>query len=308
MKYFHPRRIARRIGKGLHDWFFFYLIPDEWEIRYRFKKILGYSCNLKNPETFNEKIQWLKLHDRNPLYPKLTDKLQVKEFVAGVIGEEHVIPTLAGGFSHFDEIPFDTLPDQFVLKCNHDSKSTIVCKDKQSFDFEYAKKKLEKALKRNYYHYNGKQWGYKNIIPKIFVEQFLSEADGKDLRDYKFFMFNGKCKTVFFFEDRFSASGVRCNPYDPRWQRLPFTWGHRPNTNYPVRKPDNLDEMLLLAKKLAEAIGNDFVRIDFYDIDNKVYFGEITFYPGGGYDAFIPGEWDGVLGSWLNLNTSCSNQ
>lgn len=155
MKHFHPRKYYRFFKSRVHDLFFYYLIPDSWEIRYRFKKLVGYSCHLRNPRSFNEKIQWIKLHDRNPIYTQLTDKLLVKLFVAEAIGNEYVIPTLAGGFSSFDDIPFDKLPNQFVLKCNHDSKSTMVCKDKNSFDISEARIKLEKALKRNYYHYNG---------------------------------------------------------------------------------------------------------------------------------------------------------
>ncbi|MBR5028399.1 MAG: glycosyl transferase, partial [Bacteroidales bacterium] len=145
MKGTHPIYYYRRIKRCVHDLFFYYIIPDAWEIRHRFKKMVGYKCHLGHPRTFNEKIQWLKLHDRNPLYPKLIDKISVKDYVSEKIGDEYVIPTLAGGFSHFDDIPFKELPDKFVLKCNHDSKSTIICTDKQHFVFQKAKQHLEKA-------------------------------------------------------------------------------------------------------------------------------------------------------------------
>ena len=306
MKYIHPRRFFHRLrhsccenGGWLHDFFFYYLIPDRWEIKYRFKKKLGYKCSLRNPQTFNEKIQWLKLNDRKPLYPKLTDKLLVKEFVAKELGEEYVIPTLAGGFSHFDDIPFEDLPNQFVLKCNHDSSSTVICKDKKTFDFELARQKIEKALRRNYYHSNGKQWSYKDIAPRVFVEKYMDEGTG-ELRDYKFMMFNGECKSIFFFVDRFPKNGLKMNCYDSSWNLLPFTRGN-PNTNYEVPKPKELELMLDVAHRLAALVDNPFVRVDLYDIRGKVYFGEYTFYPGGGYDAFEPQEWDLTFGNWIDL-------
>ncbi len=300
MKHVHPRRYYRLLKSRAHDLFFYYLIPDSWEIRYRFKKLVGYSCHLKNPRSFNEKIQWIKLHDRNPLYTQLTDKLLVKEFVSKEFGGEYVIPTLAGGFSSFDDIPFDELPNQFVLKCNHDSKSTIVCADKNSFDFQEAKQKLEKALHRNYYHYNGKPWGCKNIQRSIFVEKYMAEQDGQ-LRDYKFFVFNGECKVVFYFEGRFNE--LRSNCYDINWNLLPVVWGTRKNTDYVVPKPANFEEMLAIATKLAALVNNAFVRVDLYDIEGKIYFGEYTFYPGGGFDAFDPIEWDFTFGKWLDLRS-----
>lgn len=298
MKHIHLRRSYRSFKKRFTDWFFYYLIPDAWEIRFRFKKKVGYPCHLKTPRSFNEKIQWIKLHDRNPLYQKLTDKLLVKEFVSRKIGSEYVIPTLAGGFSNFDDIPFDEVPNQFVLKCNHDSKSTIVCKDKNNFDFQEAKLKLEKALNRDYYHYNGKPWICKDIQRCIFVEKYMEEKDGQ-LRDYKFFVFNGECKVVFYFEGRFNE--LRSNCYDKDWNLLPVIWGKRKNTDYAVPKPANFDEMLAIATKLAALVNNAFVRVDLYDIEGKIYFGEYTFYPGGGFDTFEPIEWDFAFGNWIDL-------
>lgn len=299
MKYFHPKRISRYIKEKVHDIFFYYILPDKCEIKYRFKKRLGYSCNLKNPQTFNEKIQWLKLNDHNPLYPKLIDKVGVKKIVADVIGEEYVIPTLYGGYSRFDDIPFEKLPNQFVIKCNHDAASVIVCKDKNKFDYEKAKKKIKCALNTNYYHYDGKQWGYKNIKPQVFVEKFMQDGNKDDLCDYKFMMFNGECKCVFVCADR--NSGLRVNFYDVNWNLLPFT-RHYPNTDYEIPKPQNLEKMLGIAKKLASVLENPFVRIDLYDINDNIYFGEYTFYPGGGFEDFTPLEWDYKMGSWMDLS------
>lgn len=301
MKIIHPRRFFRSMKINIHDYFFYYLISDEWEIRYRFKKRVGYPCSLKEPRSFNEKIQWIKLHDRNPLYPKLTDKILVKEFVSKNLGSEYVIPTLAGGFSHFDEIPFDELPNQFVLKCNHDSKSTIVCTDKESFDFHSAKIKLEKALRRNYYHYKGKQWGYKDITPRIFVEKYMGDDNG-ELIDYKFMMFGGECKMVNYYANRYGEGGIRQNCYDSDWNLLPFIWAGNRNTSRPVPRPNNLEEMKELATKLAALVDNAFVRVDLYNINGNVYFGEYTFYPGGGFDRIEPVDWDFRLGEWLDLS------
>lgn len=302
MRYIHPRRVYRTFFKTLHNFFFFCLIPDKWEIRYRFKKKLGYSCDLKNPTSFNEKINWLKLHDRNPLYSKITDKIFVKEFVSNLLGPEYVIPLIAGGFSHFDEIPFDILPKQFVLKCNHDSHNTIICLDKDSFDKEFAKNRLERALKKNYYHWIGKEWGYKDIVPQIFVEKYMKDGNHSNLRDYKFFIFNGVVKYIFTFDDRFSSEGVRSNCYDPDWNLLPIVWGRRKNTSTPIEKPDNLAEMISIATKLWSFVNNDFIRVDLYCINGRIFFGEYTLYPGGGMHTFEPIEWDYAFGEQLVLS------
>lgn len=264
-------------------------------------KKLGYKCNLKNPITFNEKINWLKLHDRNPIYPIITDKIRAKKIAEQVIGKDHVIPTIAGGFSSFDEIPFDSLPNKFVIKCNHDSHSTIICKDKYSFDKSSARNKLKKALKRNYYHWDGKEWGYKGIKPQVFVEQYMEDGENTDLRDYKFFIFNGICKFIFTFDNRFSDSGVRSNCYTPEWDKIPLVWGRRANTEYLIEKPANLDEMLEIATKLAIFLNNPFIRVDLYSIQEKVYFGEYTLYPGGGLHTFEPFKWDVIFGEQLHI-------
>ena len=299
MNFFHPKRISRYIKEKVHDIFFYYILPDKWEIKYRFKKKVGYSCDLKNPKSFNEKIQWIKLYDRNPLYPKLIDKLGAKKIVSEILGDEYVIPTLFGGYSRFEDIPFDKLPDQFVIKCNHDAASVVVCRDKEKFNYEKAKKKIERALHTNYYHNEGKQWGYKNIKPQVFVEKYMQDGNNEDLCDYKFMMFNGECKCVFVCADR--HRGLKVNFYDVNWNLLPFT-RHYPNTGYEIPKPQNLEIMLKIAKKLVSVLDNPFVRIDLYDINGNIYFGEYTFYPGGGFEEFSPIEWDYKMGEWIDLS------
>ena len=301
MKFFHPKRISRSVKEKVHNIFFYYILPDKWEIKYRFKKKVGYSCNLKNPKSFNEKIQWIKLHDRNPLYPKLIDKINVKTIVANELGSEYVIPMIGESYSSFSEIPFNELPNQFVLKCNHDAASTIICKDKSKFDYSNAKMIIEKALKTNYYNVTGKQWGYKEIVPKVFVEKYMQNGEDDELCDYKFMMFNGKCKSIFFMTDRYSSEKMKMNCYDPDWNLQPFTRGN-PNTNYIIQKPNKLKEMLEIVDKLASIVNNAFVRIDLYVVNEKIYFGEYTFYPNGGYGKFDPQEWDYIMGSWIDLS------
>ena len=299
MKYFHPKKYWRILKEQVYRLFWFYLIPDEWEITYRFCKYVGYKPNLQNPQTFNEKIQWLKLNDRNNLYPDLIDKCKVKSIVSQLIGERYVIPTIFGPYDSANEIPWDQLPNKFVVKCNHDAASVIICKDKDKFNISYAIEKLNKCLKNNYYHDEGKQWGYKNITPKVFVEPLMEDSNHEDLVDYKFMFFNGECKCIFTCLERRSKTGLKLNFYTPEWELLPFIRNY-PNT-LPEPKPNALEDMLQIAKKLVEYIDNAFVRIDLYVINGQIYFGEYTFYPGGGFEPFQPLEWDYTLGSWIKL-------
>ena len=299
MKYFHPKKYWRITKEKLSRFFWFYLLPDSWEISYRFKRYVGYKPNLTTPQTFNEKIQWLKLNDRRDLYPNLIDKCKVKPIVSQLIGNEYIIPTIYGPYDSPTAIPWDELPDKFVIKCNHDASSVIVCKDKMKFDIEKSILRLNRCLEINYYHEEGKQWGYKNIKPQVFVEKYMEDGLHEDLVDYKFMFFNGECKCIFTCLERRSKTGLKLNFYTPQWELLPFTRRY-PNTKAEP-KPKNLDKMLEIAEKLAKYVDNPFVRIDLYDIDNHIYFGEFTFYPGGGFEEFRPKEWDYIMGSWVKL-------
>ena len=211
MKYFHPKKYWRLTKEWLYKFFCFYLIPDTWEITYRFYKYVGYKPNLKQPKSFNEKIQWLKLNDRNSIYPELIDKCKVKEIVGEVIGKEYVIPTIFGPYDNASEIPWDKLPNKFVIKCNHDAASAIICKEKKNLDKYNAIERLNKCLMNNYYHDEGKQWGYKNIKPQVFVEQLMEDKKNDDLVDYKFMFFNGVCKCIFTCLERRSETGLKLN-------------------------------------------------------------------------------------------------
>ena len=275
------------------------LMSDEFYIRTLWRMLMGYELDLKNPKTFNEKLQWLKLYDRNPLYTILVDKYRVKQWVADKIGEEYVIPTLAV-WDNAEDIDISILPEQFVLKCNHDSGSVVICKDKKTFDLNAAKDKLGKALKHNFY-LDGREWPYKNVRRCIFAEKYLNDGVNDDLIDYKFMMFNGQCKCLFTCVERQSDSGLKVNFYTPNWQLLPFTREY-PNSIKNIEQPTSFKNMLDLAQKLAFHINNNFVRIDLYETNGCYYFSEFTFYPGCGFEVFQPFEWDCELGDWIRLS------
>lgn len=280
------KRILRRLTQFL---------PDKLYLQLLFRKRLGRSLNLKDPRTFNEKLQWLKLYDRKPEYTTMVDKAAVKDYVAGKIGGEYLIPTL-GLWDNFDDIDFDALPDRFVLKCTHDSGGLVICRDKEKLNRDEARKKIEKSLATNYY-YHGREWPYKNVKPRILAEEYLQEDSG-DLRDYKLMCFNGEPRCILVCAERSSAEGVRMSFFDPEWNLLPMK-RKCPRIQGTVEKPETLLRMLSLARELARDI--PFARVDFYDVNGQIYFGEITFFPASGFGIFEPECWDAALGSWLSL-------
>lgn len=274
-------------------------LPDEDFIKLQFWLRCGQPLNLENPKTFNEKLQWLKLNDRNPLYTQLVDKYAVKKYVGDLIGEEYIIPTI-GVWDSFAEIDFDKLPDQFVLKCTHDSGSTVVCKDKNTFNRKRAEEDITRCLQRNFY-YCGREWPYKNVPPRILAEKYMVDESGTELKDYKFFCFNGIAKALFIASDRLDENvDTKFDFYDMDFIHLPFTHGH-PNSNKNIEKPLNFDMMRELAEKLSSDIPH--VRIDFYNIMGRVYFGEMTFFHHCGWVPFEPYKWDETFGEWLNLES-----
>ena len=271
-------------------------MPDEEFLRKQFHIRMGYDLDLEHPKTFNEKLQWLKLHDRRPEYTMMVDKYAVKDYVAEKIGAQYVIPTL-GVWEHFDEIDFGTLPEQFVLKCTHDSGGGTICKDRKTWDKEAARKKLEKHLKRNFY-WPAREWPYKDVPPRIIAEPYLTNDSSAELMDYKLMCFGGKVKCSFVCSERFGGEGLKVTFYDTDWKEMPFE-RHYPRSKYPIKKPMNYEEMVQLAEKLAQDI--PFVRVDFYECNGQTYFGELTFYPGAGFEEFTPSEWDRTLGDWIQL-------
>lgn len=268
---------------------------DEKYIKRQYRAFVGKKLNLKNPRSFNEKLQWLKLYNRKPEYTTMVDKFAVKEYIAQKIGEEYIIPTL-GVYDKFGDIEFDKLPNQFVLKCTHDSGSVVVCSDKSTFDYNLAKSKLEKALKRNMF-WHGREWPYKNVKPRIIAEKYIADEAG-ELNDYKLMCFNGKVKCSFVCSERFTGKGLHVTFFDKEWNVMPFE-RYFPSVKEGMDRPKNYDKMIELAESLSKDI--PFVRVDFYETENKLYFGELTFFPGNGVEVFSPEEWDYKLGEWIEL-------
>jgi hypothetical protein len=271
-------------------------LDDEHFLRYRFRIVMGKKLDLENPITYNEKLQWLKLYDRNPIYTKLVDKVLVKKIVAEIIGKEHIIPTLKV-YNTPEEVNIDELPEKFVLKTNHDGDSlgVFICKDKSKFDYKKTIDALNHNLQRNYY-YMGREWPYKDVKPCIFAEKYEEDESG-ELRDYKFFCFNGEVKSVFVATER-STGHVKFDYFDRDFNHLNFRQSH-PMSDKAIAKPQNYDEMVNIAERLSENIPH--VRIDLYNCNGKIFFGEMTFYHYGGMIKFHPEEWDYIFGSWLNL-------
>lgn len=258
-----------------------------------FKKKL----NLSNPVTFNEKIQWLKLNDRNKKYIELVDKYKVKEYVSKTIGEEYIIPTL-GIWNDFDDINFDKLPNNFVLKCTHDSGGLIICSDKKNFDKKKARKKINKCLKRNYF-LSGREWPYKNVKPRIIAEKYMEDKRFNELRDYKFFCFNGSAKFMFVASNRQNENCETCfDFFDMNYNHIKVLNGH-PNAKEIPEKPKNFNQMIKLAEKLSSNFPQ--VRVDFYEVNGKIFFGEMTFYHWSGFVPFYPNKYDKEFGDLINI-------
>lgn len=288
----NPRKLVRYIlFKTARLW------PDKIYLKWYFYSRVGYKLDLNNPKTFNEKLQWLKLNNRKPEMVKMVDKVDAKEYVAKIIGEEYIIPTL-GVYDSVDEIDFDKLPNQFVLKCTHDSGGIVICSDKSKLDIEAAKAKLLSGLKVNYYYQN-REWPYKQVKPRIIAEQYMVDESGYELKDYKFFCFDGEVKLLFIASDRGSKTEeTKFDFFDTDFNHLPFLNGH-PNATKPIDRPKGFEKMKQIAARLSQ--GQPHLRVDLYDINGRIYFGELTFYHWSGMTPFEPKEWDYKLGEWIQL-------
>lgn len=277
------------------------ILPDPLFLRLKYFLKMKKILNLKNPKTFNEKLQWLKLHDRRPEYTKMVDKYEAREYIKEKIGEEYLIPLL-GVWDSFDEIDFDKLPDQFVLKCNHDSGGLIVCRDKNKLNIEEARRKISKCLKNNYY-WSGREWPYKNVKPRIIAEKYMvdefSEKPERGLIDYKFYCFEGTPKFAYVSDGLEDHSTANINFVTMDWEKAPFRRLDFKEFDVLPKKPEHFEKMVQLSKILSKNI--HFVRVDFYEINGKVYFGELTFFPGGGLVNISPKEWDAKIGKYICL-------
>lgn len=288
-----PERIALRIWNKVAS-----LIPDELFLKVKFWLTMGYWMDFKAPKTYNEKLQWLKLYDRNPAYTKMVDKVAAKEYVAQVAGKQFVIPTI-GVWEKAEDIPWDKLPNQFVAKVTHDSGGIVICKDKNQLNTKEAVRKLSKALHQDYYNLT-REWPYKNVKRQIIVEQYMVDESGYELKDYKFFCFDGEPKMLFVATDREKENEeTKFDFFDTEFRLLPFTNGHEHAQVTPA-KPKGFDTMMELARKLSKGIKH--VRVDLYDVNGKVYFGEMTFFHWSGFVPFEPEEWDTKIGKWLILS------
>ena len=277
--------------RGMMNW-----MSDETYLKQVFRIRMKKKLDLEDPKTFNEKLQWIKLYHRNPEHTKWVDKYAVREYISQTIGEEYLIP-LIGVWDHFDDIDFDALPEQFVLKCTHDSGSVVICRDKAKLDRAAARKRLERALKHNGYGY-GREWPYKNVKPRIIAEKLMIDDSGYELKDYKFFCFDGTVRCFKIDFDRFV--GHKANYFDPEGNLLPF--GEEvcmPDFSRKLEMPTRLTEMLELASRLSK--GTPFLRVDFYEVNGQIYFGELTFFPASGFGPFCPPEWDRTFGDWMEL-------
>ena len=278
-------------NRHLLDW-----MDDERYLKLSFRAKMGRPLNLETPRTFSEKLQWLKLYDRKPEYTRRVDKFTAKQLIAEKVGAEHVIPLVGGPWKHFDQIDFDALPEQFVLKCNHDSGGVVVCRDKSRLDREATRKKLEGKLANNYYM-GGREWPYKNVEPCIFAEKLLNDGKCEDgIWDYKFFCFDGEPKLMFIASD--GSSDPRTDFFDMDFQHMDVRM-RDPSFDVLPEKPEQFEEMKRLARILSKGISH--VRVDFYLVDGQVYVGEMTLYHCSGFIHINPPEWDEKIGSWLKL-------
>ena len=272
------------------------LIPDKLYLQMLYRRVLDKKLDLKTPKTFNEKLQWLKLYDRRPDYTIMVDKYAVKQYVADIIGEEYIIPTL-GVWDRPEEIDWNKLPEQFVLKCTHDSGGLVICRNKSQLDKSMALKKLDDSLKCDYYKV-GREWPYKNVPRRIIAEKYIGEDSSIDLKDYKFFCFNGKVKCFKVDFNRYTNH--KANYYDINYRVMPFgETACPPDFKEKICIPENISDMIRLAEKLS--VGCSFIRADFYNINGRIYFGEITLYPASGFGSFTLDEVDYTLGSWMEL-------
>ena len=288
----HPLKIIQPLGyRGLLKW-----MPDRLYLKLVFRSKIGKRLDIDNPKTFNEKLQWLKLFNRKPEYTMYVDKYGVRKYIANTIGQEFLIPII-GVYESVNEIPWNALPNQFVLKCTHGSHCNIVCQDKSKLDIDDAKNKLNKWLKKNWYWY-GREWPYKNVKPRIICEEYLVDESEEELKDYKFMCFNGDPKIIQVMSER--NNGDYCiNHFDLNWNPINIPRKcHKENIKDLVR-PRGLEQMIMISRTLSRNI--PFARIDLYQTPTRVYFGEITFFPASGFMDFANEKDDYMLGNWLEL-------
>lgn len=259
-----------------------------------FLSMNGRMLHLDHPRTYSEKLQWLKLNEHHEEYTKMVDKVQAKDYVASIIGECYIIPTI-GVWENFDDIDFEQLPDQFVLKCSHDSQGIVICREKSKLDIEAARKKINRCLRRNYY-WCGREYPYRDVPKRILAEKLMVDESGTELKDYKFFCFDGEVKMLYVASERGKAT--KFDFFDLNFKHLPFRQSY-PISQKTLLKPKNFDKMVEVARQLSQ--GFRHVRVDLYNVNGEIYFGELTFFNNAGLLPFQPHEWDYKIGEWLEL-------
>lgn len=297
------KNIFNKIRRVVFDWLIekLYkscLLSDKQFLTLTFRNRTGYRMDWNNPKTFAEKMQWLKLYNRNPEYTVMADKVKVKKWVAERIGQEYIIPTL-GVWERADDVDFDTLPNKFVIKCNHNSGlGMYICKDRTKMDAENVRKELRKGLRQDYFKTSG-EWPYKDIPRRIIAEQFIEDDGDKDLADYKFFCFDGKPKYCQVIKDRSTKETI--DFYDMDWKLQEFIGFNENAVNSKgVERPVNFDKMKEITASLSK--GMPFARVDLYDVKGKIHFGEITFFAAAGFGKLRPDKYNRILGDMINLS------
>lgn len=271
------------------------VFPIKWQLKIKYRCTIGEPLNLICPKGFNEKLSWIKIYDHNPLYTKLVDKFEVKNYVAKLIGEEYVVPCY-GVWNSFDDIDFDKLPNQFVLKATHDSSGIVICKDKNVFDMKSAKIVIDNSLKTDYF-LKGFEWPYKDVPRRVLADMFLTDNSRVELQDYKWWCFGGEPK-VMYITNKGKYQQCEENFYDMDFVPLDINHGF-PRTKPEYKKPAQFEKMKELASVLSQ--GMRFVRVDFFVVSGKIYFGEFTFFDHAGLRPFANNGWDEKLGSWIEL-------
>lgn len=272
-------------------------VPDKQMIKLQYRISSGRKLNLKKPERFTEKLQWYKLNHRDPLMIQCSDKYKVREYIISK-GYENILVPLYGVYDRAEDIDFEKLPSKFVLKTTNGSHTNILCEDKNKLNIELTVKTLNEWLTKRSSKL-GREWAYYDIQPRIICEAYLEKDENNDLIDYKFFCFNGHPFSLYVITERFLEDGIKLGIYDTKFNRLPYKRSDIRGLTTDAVKPGNFDEMIEIAKKLSEDFPH--VRVDLYNIDGKIYFGELTFYTAGGYQNYEPDEFDLMLGKQFNL-------
>jgi hypothetical protein len=289
-----PRRLVMyllgsRVFRGL---------PDPLFLSMKYRLVVGKALSLHEPTSFNEKLQWLKIHDRRPEYTNMVDKYEARKYIVDRVGSQYLVPLL-GVYDTFEEIDFAGLPNQYVLKPTHTSGDVFVCRDSSQVDYAALRREVGIWMRREYYWLH-REWPYKDIRPRLICEQLLEDGDS-ELKDYKLMCFNGKVKCLFVCSGRNSSRGLHVDFFDMEWEPMPFE-RHYPRSGLAIPRPATFDDMVRIAETLSKGI--HFLRVDFYEVNRRAYVGELTFYPGAGFERFTPEYYDYLLGSWLELPSS----